>query len=433
MRIPPLRRAVAQFGLVGLIGVTLLGFVSAQRLRSESQSEAIRDARERAVALADGIVAPRMTEAALLGEPDALAELDRVARELVVKDPVTRLKVWDLGGRVVYADDARLIGRTFEIDREALEAAARGLPFADVTDLSDAENEFERGSGKLLEVYRPIRAVDGTPLLYEHYQRFSAVTQGAHRIWSFTAPLLLGSLLLAQLVQLPLAWTLGRRVRDAQRQHTDLLQQALDASDTERRRIARDLHDGAVQDLIGVSYTLGAVLQEAAVQATPAATAALRDAREGTQRSIRGLRTLLVDIYPPNLADGDLVGALQDLAAPYEAKGIVATVTTTVTGDVGPTTSTLVYRVVREALSNVAKHAHAARVEVVLVDDPAGGVELRVTDDGIGFDTATLAGRRDEGHLGLRLLRDLADHAGGTIEVRSVAGTGTTVVLRAPR
>jgi two-component system, NarL family, sensor kinase len=423
---------VAQFGLIGLLGVTLLGFVGAQRLRSESESEAILEARERAVALADGIVAPRMTSAALRGEPDALAELDRVARAFVVKDPVSRLKVWDMSGRVVYADDARLIGRTFELDREAMEAAARGLPFADVTDLSDAENEFERGSGKLLEVYRPIRAVDGTPLLYEHYPRFSAVTQGARRIWSFTAPLLL------QLVQLPLAWTLGRRVRDAQRQHTDLLQQALDASDTERRRIARDLHDGAVQDLIGVAYTLGAVLQESALQESalqgaPAVTVALRDAREGTQRSIRGLRTLLVDIYPPNLAEGDLVGALHDLAAPYEAKGIVATVTTNVTGDVGPTTSTLVYRAVREALANVAKHAHASRVDVALLDDPLGGIELRVSDDGVGFDTATLAGRRDEGHLGLRLLGDLADHAGGTIEVRSAMGAGTTVVLRAPR
>lgn len=84
----------------------------------------------------------------------------------------------------------------------------------------------------------------------------------------------------------------------------------LDVSDIERCCIVCDLYDGVVQDLIGVSYTFGAVLQEAAVQAMLVATAVLRDVREGTQRSIRGLCMFFVDIYLFNLVDGDLVGAL---------------------------------------------------------------------------------------------------------------------------
>ena len=425
--------AVAQFGLVGLLAVTVLGLAAAQRLRNESQSAAIRDARDRAVPLADGIVAPRLTDELLAGEPAAVAEMDRAARDYVAKEPVLRLKVWDLDGHIVYADDHRLIGLTFPIEAQALEAAARGESYADITNLTDAENVFEQGYGRLLEVYRPVTAVGGRHLLYEHYQRLNGVTQSARRFWSRSAPLLLGSLLVLQLMQLPLAWSLGRRVRAAQRQRAELLQRALDASDTERRRIARDLHDGIVQDLIGVSYAVGAVLQDPGVAGSASAVETLGEVRAGTQRSIKGLRTLLVDIYPPTLEQGDLVGALNDLVAPYQSKGITGTVTSTVDGDLTPAAKALVYRTVREAMSNVARHAGAADVTIVLADAPDDRVELTIRDDGRGFNLAELAARRDEGHLGLRLLSDLTAAAGGEVTIASAPGRGTTISLRTPR
>ena len=425
--------AVAQFGLIGLLVVTILGFAAALRLRHDSTKQAIGDARDRAVSLADGIVAPHVTQSLMAAEPAAIAEMDRIAQSYVVKDPVTRMKVWRMDGRVVYADDHRLIGQTFEIEADALAAARRGEPYADVTDLTAQENELERGAGKLLEVYRPIYATNGEMYLYEHYQKFSAVTEGADRIWSVFAPLLLGSLILLELMQIPLAWSLARRVRAAQRQRVALLQQALDASDDERRRIARDLHDGIVQDLIGVSYSVGAVMQDPGVAGSDHASQTLSQVRAGTQRSIRGLRTLLVDIYPASLQHGDLPGALGDLVAPYASKGIEVSVDYDVNGTVAPDTEALVYRTARETLKNVAKHARATEVTVRVANLGSEQVELSIVDNGIGFDPTTLRSKQAEGHVGLRLLSDLAASAGGTIDVTSAPGQGTTVRLRAPR
>ena len=384
------------------------------------------------MALADGIVKPYVTEALLAGDPAAIARMDDVVLRFIVREPVLRVKVWTMDGLIVYADDHRLIGRRFDIDKEALDAVARGETYAHITDLTDAENEFERGQGRLLEVYRPLD-VDHRPFLYEHYQRLTAVTAGAHRVWAVFAPLLIGSLAVLQLMQLPLAWSLARRMRAAQRQRVALLQRAIDASEEERRRIARDLHDGIVQDLIGASYAVGVVLQESGTARSPEADATLRDVMAATQRSIKGLRTLLVDIYPPSLEEGDLDGALTDLVSPYAARDIAATVTFDVAGHLSPSTAALVYRAVREAMHNVARHARATTVAVTVRDLDDREIELTVTDDGIGFDTDTLRARADEGHVGVRLLSDLASNAGGRIDVVSSPGAGTTVRLRAPR
>lgn len=86
--------------------------------------EVIRDVRECVVVFVDGIVVLCMIEVVLFGEFDVFVEFDWVVCEFVVKDFVIWLKVWDLGGRVVYADDVCLIGCTFEIDREVLEVVA---------------------------------------------------------------------------------------------------------------------------------------------------------------------------------------------------------------------------------------------------------------------------------------------------------------------
>jgi signal transduction histidine kinase len=247
------------------------------------------------------------------------------------------------------------------------------------------------------------------------------------------APLLLGSLVILELMQIPLAWSLAHRIRSAQRQRVALLQQALDASDDERRRIARDLHDGIVQDLIGVSYSVGAVLQDPGVAGSTHASSTLSKVMDGTQRSIRGLRTLLVDIYPPSLQEGDLPGALGDLVAPYGSKGIDVSVDFDVTGSIDKDTEALVYRTVRESMKNVAKHAHAHVVQVRVSNLGSDQVELTVTDDGDGFDPAVLRDRPAEGHVGLQLLSDLARTAGGTIDITSAPGRGTTIRLRAPR
>ena len=139
---------------------------------------------------------------------------------------------------------------------------------AEISDLSKEENTLET-EDRLLEVYRRVRTPDGTPLLFETYFRYDDVRRVGRDVWSQFAPIAVGALLVLALVQIPFAISLARRLRAGQRQRERLLQHAIESSDAERRRIASDLHDGAVQDLTGVSMSLSARIARPRPTTTP--------------------------------------------------------------------------------------------------------------------------------------------------------------------
>ena len=265
--------AVVQFAIVGVAAATIVAIVAGARVRSTGTNEAIRDAREWATLLSGNIIAPQVNDAVLAGDAAALGKLDEVVSSVVKNGPIFRIKVWTADGRVVYSDDKSLIGKTFELAAPVKQSIATGAPFVDVTMADDAENQFEGAPSRQLEVYMPFRLSDGRLMLYEHYQYYTVLSDGAAKVTAAFSPLVLKSLIVLEVVQLPLAWWLARRVRAAQRQKEMLLRSALDASDNERRRIARDLHDGVVQDLAGRSAE--DFLSEVAkvVQIEPSATA----------------------------------------------------------------------------------------------------------------------------------------------------------------
>ena len=122
----------------------------------------------------------------------------------------------------------------------------------------------------------------------------------------------LGALVVLELLQIPLAWSLATRLRQRQREREALLQRALDASDVERRRIASDLHDGVVQDLVGVAFTLAGAARDAEFR--PGRRPSWSEAATSVRSSITALRSTLVDIYPPDLVEHGLPAALADLA-----------------------------------------------------------------------------------------------------------------------
>src|SRR5207302_1173213 len=131
-----------------------------------------------------------------------------------------------------------------------------------------------------------------------------------------------------------------------------------------------------------------------------------------TRRSIRELRTLLVEIYPPNLRASGLASALVDLVVPLEARKIVADVSVEPDLQISEAAESLIFRTAREAIRNVISHANATRTSIG-VSTRGSRVVLTVEDDGRG--TAGFTPR--EGHLGLRLVRDLAEDMGGTLEL----------------
>jgi signal transduction histidine kinase len=423
-----MRHPVTQFALAGLAVLAVFGAAAVLALRSLGNAEALRDARQFATLAGQGIVEPTVAPGLLRGRPEAIAAVDRMVQERVLGERVVRVKLWARDGRIVYSDEPRLIGTRFPLDAEKLDVLRTGATKASLSDLSGPENRYEREQGDLYEVYLPIRAPDGTPLLFETYQRRSAVASTGRRIWMPFAALLLGSLLLLWLVQVPLAWRLGRRLQRTQAEREALLVRAVEASDDERRRIAADLHDGPVQDLAGISYSLSAAAQ---TESSAATRSTLEQAAAGTRDAMRRLRSLLVEIHPPNLRASGLEAALADLLAPLQARGVETELRVDAPLGLDEEAERIVYRAAAEALRNVARHAGANRIAVSVERDEIR-VRLVVADDGAGFGPEDRERRREEGHVGLSLLEELAARAGGRLDVRSAPGEGTTFELELP-
>ena len=222
------------------------------------------------------------------------------------------MKMWTRDGHIVYSDEPRLIGARYPLGADELGALRGGGRRH--RDLSAPENRFERSYDKLLEVYLPIRApggdvaaVRGLPPL----QRGRRPTAGGCG-WP-SCPRCSAACCCCNSSTSRWRGSLARRLREGRREREALLEHALDASQTERRLIAADLHDGVVQDLLGVSYSLAA--DAARVNGSdPEAGAALREGATQTRETVSALRALLIDIYPPSLQSAGLAAALGDLA-----------------------------------------------------------------------------------------------------------------------
>jgi two-component system, NarL family, sensor kinase len=432
-RDPSLSRLFARFALSGLLAMVVIGAAAFVIVRRSATAAAITQAKDLAQLAGRGIAEPVITPGVLRGDPAALARLDRVVRQRILnRTPIVRVKIWDASGRVIYSDAGGLIGKVFALGADERRSLRGGGTQADESDLARAENTTERRFDRLREVYVGIRAADGTRLLYEDYERASTISASSRRQWMSLLPALLGALLILYLIQLPLAYSLARRLRARQREREALLRRAIDASDLERRRIAADLHDSTVQRLAGVSLSLAA-----SANAMPAdeeraeARGALSRAAAETRETIRELRTLLVDIYPPTLQRSGLSAALDDLVAPLRAAGIAVSLALPDELELPGDTEALLYRVAQEALRNARTHGEATTVDVT-VETPERTAVLCVVDNGRGFCPEETEQSHDNHHFGLRLMRDLADHAGGTLTVLSAPDHGTLVRLEVP-
>ena len=428
---PSVASAVAQFALTGLIVLAVLVVGWLLVFRSIGESEALRDARQYTALTGQGIVEPALGTGVVDGDGEALARLDTVVQERVLGERVVRVKLWAADGRVVYSDEPRLIGSTYPLDHSKLEALRTGGAHAERSDLGGPENRFDQGLGSLYEVYLPIRAPDGTPLLFETYQRGTSVAATGRRIWLPFAALLLASLVLLWLVQVPLAWRLALRLQRSQRDRELLLVRAVEASADERRRIAADLHDGVVQDLAGISYSLSAAAGSAGPDTPPATRSILEEAASGTRDSMRRIRSLLVEIHPPNLRAAGLEAALGDLLTPLAGRGIETTLDVAAGLDLAEETEQLLFRAAGEAIRNVERHADASHL-VVRLHGQDGWARLEVVDDGIGFTPEDLHASRADGHVGLSLLEELAARMGGSLAVRATPAGGTTFAMEVP-
>lgn len=194
-------------------------------------------------------------------------------------------------------------------------------------------------------------------------------------------------------------------------------QRLVAAQDEERRRLERNLHDGAQQQLVALAVKLG--MAETLARKDPERTAEmLSGLKADTGEALDNLRDLARGIYPPLLADNGLGAALDSQAR--KAAG-PTTIEVDSVGRYPQEVEAAVYFCCLEALQNVAKYASASTATIRLLADH-GSLRFEVEDDGAGFETARIGYG-----TGLQGTADRLDAIGGTLEVQSRPGEGTTV------
>jgi signal transduction histidine kinase len=427
------RRALFRFAtsIVVTLAVLAVGaFYVGDRIARE---EALREARLGAAALADNLAAPLVDQAVRAHTPGASDQLTTLMNNRMRDGSVRHVKLWSRDGDVIWSDQKQIVGRHFDLPADVRELFETGGSFAEVSDLTRAENVAERGDGQLLEVYVASEDLEGNPFIFEAYLSTHRLKDDQKAIVTALFGLSIGVLLLFALAVLPLGVSLARGVERSRLARSKLTRHALHASDLERRRIAQILHDGVIQDLAGIGYLLP-ILRQRMLKGATNATDANSLARIGdlVTRDVAALRSMLTDIYPPDLARDGLAASVDELAQDLVAAGMRVDVSVPTELALPLDTARLAYRVAREAMHNVLKHSQAEQVAVrVVADEP--DVVVSVTDDGVGLpDTYDGVGAAVDGHLGLRLLRDTIDDLGGRLVLSRGDEGGTRVEARFP-
>jgi signal transduction histidine kinase len=210
------------------------------------------------------------------------------------------------------------------------------------------------------------------------------------------------------------------QLRERNRELQDSRARIVAAGDAERRKLERNLHDGAQQHLVALAVKLR--LARDAVEDDPADAVGMIDEIKGdVQEAIAELCALAHGIFPPLLVSGGLAEALPAAAG---RAALPTTVDVSGVGRYGGDVEAAVYFCTLEALQNAGKHAgEGASAVVAVVDDGSGVLRFEVRDDGAGFDPTSDAG---SGH-GFVNMVDRLGAFGGSVEVISAPGAGTVV------
>ncbi len=365
------------------------------------------------------------------GLQERARELDRQLRQLTALSEVARavsvpiddrdvpLTVARQARRLVLAEGAAVLARGASGRLEVIAVDGRVLEHAEgAAEAALASNTAQMLPGPTiaLPLAHPADAAlivrrSGTPFADDDVERLQGLAEQAGI-----------ALANAQLLS-DLQFEQGRRQRVA----AALVQ----AQEQERRRVAEDLHDGPVQELAGLGLLLDALAEDLRRLGSDAAQPAAEAARS-SRAAVTGLRQAIFDLHPMSLEELGFAAATRTVMQRLTWRGLDTTLEGLDSADLlSPTHRTVAFRIVQEALANVARHAGAGRVEVTAGRD-GDGIWVEVRDDGMGFDPREVGGRIDKGHLGLAAMRERAELAGGALRISSSPGRGARVRARFP-
>lgn len=397
-------------GIMGLLGAALILRILVNQIRS---THATRDVEE---ALDEKEIALRETDR-------ALARLQRANETLRESEERLRLVFEAAVDGIVELDHKDVIVRANEAFCQMLnlpQSLVEGQPWTALAAAIEADESFSTlpttGQGTLLR--------EGQAIYLE--TRTSQIPGDPPR------RLLLVRDVTAARVADQTIRSLFKFLQDRDEDRTRIMRRTNAAIESERNRIARDLHDGPVQGVSAASLSLEAALLMLRAGETEEGMEVLSKVRQELSEEADNLRRLMSGLRPPLLEERGLVPALRETLDKFGREVGVETefVSSGVLG-VPQDLETLAYRIVQEALSNATKHARAHRVDVT-VEALGGQLRIEIADDGVGFDSAKAREFLRMGRVGLASMRERVELANGTFMVRSTPGKGTTVLATLP-
>lgn len=222
------------------------------------------------------------------------------------------------------------------------------------------------------------------------------------------------------------------QARLMQEQLRELSRQVLRAQEEERKRISRELHDVIAQTLTGINVRLATLKQEAAHDPR-GLDRSITSTQRLVKRSVDVVHEFARELRPAVLDDLGLIPALHSFMKDYAARTGIHTRLTAFAGvaELDDTRRTVLYRVAQEALTNVAKHAHASQV-TVNIRPHAGAARMEIKDNGRSFDVERVLRAQKGRRLGLLGMRERLEMVGGEFTIASAPGAGTTVMAQIP-
>jgi signal transduction histidine kinase len=408
----------------------------------------------------DSFIAPHIQTLSKADELSAedLAALDQLFIDTPLGEKIATLKIWRRDGRVLYSNNKALIGRTFPID-EGLKVALAGDVHSEMSDLSGLENELERGKwSRLIETYVPLHA-DGVGTVIAAAEFYHSTDQLARESRAAQAQSWL-MLITTVAVMYLLLFALVRRgsktiveqqgeLKDKVTQLTALVAQNEQLHDKVRRaaartaalnevflrRISADLHDGPGQDM-GLALMQFESIGETCIVCPGIShgplsnTEEFRVIRTSLQSAMADLRAISAGLQLPEIDRLSISEIAARAIRDYERKTGATVPLNTVNGQAPASLSVKItlYRLLQESLMNGFRHANgsAQHIEVRAED---GRLTIEVSDLGTGFDPAAIV---PEGHLGLVGMRERVEILGGSFDLQSTVGQGTTIRVTLP-
>jgi len=209
-----------------------------------------------------------------------------------------------------------------------------------------------------------------------------------------------------------------------------LLRSLVEAQEDERKRLARELHDGAGQTLTGLLVRLKTIENKASV---PQLKDDLRTMQGLVSDTIEQIRTLAHQLRPAALEEFGLPIALDALVKEISDQQGMEGICECLIGsnEIPDEIEVVLYRIAQEGMTNILRHAHASRMRLV-VDRIEQGVNMIIEDNGLGFDPETLGTANQKRHLGLISMRERAEILGGSLDIYTAPNMGTTIQVQVP-